>query len=230
MPPPTRILDSHIHLWPQTSTNPSAHAWMTPDGPLTRQYSLSDYFASTTSQSSPSSRSSPPPPLLGAIHIETDRTLHPPPHPHAQPLAELSHLRHLITGSTTPPSGPGANTLWGLVPWAPLDATPSELRAYLAEAERVAGPETWARVVGWRFLVQGVRDEGAFGAVMEAWVEGLREVAGRGWAFDVGVDARGVGVWQVERVVESLGKVGEGGRFVLSEFLFLFESFSWLAG
>ncbi|KAL1645459.1 L-rhamnono-gamma-lactonase [Diplodia intermedia] len=224
MPPPPRILDSHIHLWPHTSTNPAGHAWMTPGGPLTKQHSLSDYFAATSTTSSPSS---PSPTVHGAVYIETDRTLSsssssPPPDiltRASQPLAELRWLRRLVAG--TPAAGEGfaagdGAVLWGAVPWLPADAgSADELRAYLAAAEEAAGPQAWARVVGWRFLLQGIGEERALGRVLdgEGWARGLREVLGpRGWCFDVGVDARGVGAWQVERVVEACERVNREGE------------------
>ncbi|OJD35487.1 amidohydrolase family protein [Diplodia corticola] len=227
MPPPPRILDSHIHLWPHSSTNPAGHAWMAPDGPLTRQFSLSDYLAASSS----STTSSTPAPsrVLGAVYIETDRTLTPSPSiltRAAQPLAELRWLRRLVTGSPLPGEGfagaggdgDGASLLWGVVPWLPVDGTVGEMREYVRAAEEAAGPEAWARVVGWRFLLQGRRDEGALGEVLggEGWVEGVREVlvrggkGGKGWCFDVGVDAGGAGAWQVERGVEACERVNEG--------------------
>ncbi|GME27618.1 Amidohydrolase [Neofusicoccum parvum] len=225
MTPPTRILDSHIHLWPHTSTNPAGHAWMAPGGPLTKQHSLRDYSAAA-----------PSPALRGAVYVETDRTLagdraSPIAARAAQPLAELRWLRRLVAGA--PAHGeafaPGdGDVLWGLVPWAPVDVAPGVLKEYLGAAEEAAGPEAWGRVRGWRFLVQGIRDEEAFGGVVggEEWVGCLRECGRRGWCFDVGVDSRGVGVWQVERVVEAVERVnregevgvGEEVRFVLSEF------------
>ncbi|KAF4545628.1 Amidohydrolase [Lasiodiplodia theobromae] len=204
MPPPPRILDSHIHLWPHTSTNPTGHAWMAPGGPLTKQYSLT---------------SSTPPRVRGAVYVETDRTLANDAKADilvraAQPLEELRWLRRLVTGTPAPGEGfaPGDGAvLWGLVPWIPVDVGLADLRAYLAAAEEAAGPEAWARVVGWRFLVQGIKDEEAFGRVVGGWTEALREVGRRGWCFDVGVDARSGGVWQVERAVEACERVNDGG-------------------
>lgn len=229
MPPPPRILDSHIHLWPHTSTTPAGHAWMAPGGPLTKQHSLSDYSAATATPLPPS----PSSPLRGAVYVETDRTLAPSDAQDvlaraAQPLDEIAWLRRLVTG--TPAAGeafaPGDGAvLWGLVPWAPVDGGVDALRTYLARAEEVAGAQTWARVRGFRFLVQGLRGRARFDAVVgsEAWVGALRELGRRGWCFDVGVDARGGGVWQVERAVEVGERVnggreeGEAVRFVLSE-------------
>ena len=130
--------------------------------------------------------------LLGMIYIETDRRLLSPslaseagdtpayPRRYTHPLAELSYLRHLIeaessttiTTSTSPPTP----RLLGLVPWAPIDEGPAALETYMKLAREVTGEATWARIVGWRFLVQGLRTEEAFRKVVGSgeWIEGLR--------------------------------------------------------
>lgn len=182
--------------------------------------------------------------LLGMIYIETDRRLLSPslaseagdtpayPRRYTHPLAELSYLRHLIeaessttiTTSTSPPTP----RLLGLVPWAPIDEGPAALETYMKLAREVTGEATWARIVGWRFLVQGLRSEGPFGDVMgsEEWIEGLRwlgvegrtwrgsNVRGRDWeekrrgfTFDVGVDQHGAGTWQLEGFAECIERV-----------------------
>ena len=41
---PRKIIDSHIHLWPQSASNESGHSWMTPGMPLAKQHVLSDYY------------------------------------------------------------------------------------------------------------------------------------------------------------------------------------------
>ncbi|KAK8228797.1 hypothetical protein HDK77DRAFT_483841 [Phyllosticta capitalensis] len=223
---PRRILDSHIHLWPATSANEDGHTWMTPSAPLTRPYLLSDYLSATSTS---------PAPVVGAVFIETDRRLTPVPQTTnnnddekstltrcAGPLDEIAWLRSLLETDNT-----AQGLLWALVPWAPFDAPPAAFRAYLAAAQRAAGPAAWARVRGWRYLVQGIGDEAAFAELVGSvgWVENLRECGRRGWVFDVGVDARSAGVWQVELVTDMVERVRreegegeEGGRvtFVLN--------------
>ena len=125
--------------------------------------------------------------------------------------------------------------LAGVVAWAPLRVPAAVFRLYLGLAERVAGREAWGRVVGFRCLLQGMRGEGEMRGVAlgEAWVGNLVGLGsgrgGRGWAFDVGVDSRSGGVWQVEVAAEMVERVrAEGGRtvFVISglpSFFFFFS-------
>ncbi|KAF2140078.1 uncharacterized protein K452DRAFT_274763 [Aplosporella prunicola CBS 121167] len=244
---PIRVLDSHIHLWPASDTIPESHSWMTPGMPLAKQYSLENYFvASGASRPSARSTTTSTSPVVGAVYIETDRTLgHWPDSSStssggeldvdallarcAQPLAELRWLRRLVEG--TPAAGadegfaPGdGEMLLGLVPWAPVDAGADGMRAYLREAEQTVGPTAWARVRGVRFLLQSLESEEALQTLVEseAWVEGLKECGRRGLCFDVGVDVRGKGVWQLEQAVEMMERVNEGVpegetvRFVLN--------------
>ncbi|KAF2090938.1 hypothetical protein K490DRAFT_62269 [Saccharata proteae CBS 121410] len=202
---PTRILDSHIHLWAPSAANPSSHAWMTPGSHLCAPHTISAYKSAICLRQ-------PRPPVSGAVYIETDRRLDEAAEDvldrAAEPLKEIASLRDVVEGD-------GKALLWGIVPWAPLDAGIDAFRRYLLEAERIAGPEAWRRVGGFRYLLQGIRDEAGFRALVESedWVGCLRECMVRGWCFDLGVDMRGVGVWQVERAVEMVervnGDVGE---------------------
>ncbi|KAK8162641.1 hypothetical protein BKA80DRAFT_310145 [Phyllosticta citrichinensis] len=205
-PPPAspRILDSHIHLWPESAANEDGHTWMTPGAPLARPYLLSDYLAASHGA-----------PVVGAVFIETDRRLTPVENNGADdettiltrcagPLDELAWLRSLVEEDDA-----GREMLWGLVPWAPFDASPIAFRRYLDAAEKAAGVTAWARVCGWRYLVQGITDEAVFRRLVgsSGWMENLRECGRRGWCFDVGVDARSGGLWQLEAVADMIEKV-----------------------
>ncbi|KAK7557076.1 hypothetical protein IWX50DRAFT_242072 [Phyllosticta citricarpa] len=204
-PPPLagpRILDSHIHLWPASAANEDGHTWMTPDAPLTRPYLLSDYLTTTHGA-----------PIVGAVFVETDRRLTPVDDEAdeatiltrcAGPLDEMAWLRSLVEHDDT-----GREMLWGLVPWAPFDATPAAFQRYLDAAEKTTGAAAWARVRGWRYLVQGITNEAAFRGLVgsSGWMENLRECGRRDWCFDIGVDARSGGVWQLEAVADMCEKV-----------------------
>jgi len=178
--------------------------------------------------------------LLGLIYIETDRRLlsphtaselgDTPPYPSrwTHPLAEIAYLRSLIEAELSSRIPPTPRLL-GLVPWAPIDEGSAALEKYMTLARSVAGEETWARIVGWRFLVQGLRSEGPFGDVVgsEKWLDGLRWLGrqgrlwrgcgdaasgeagkkSRGFTFDVGVDQHGAGTWQLEGFVACIENV-----------------------
>lgn len=249
--PPQKLLDSHVHLWPPSATTSTAHAWMTPaTHPLARRHSIAEYRACTSS----------PPPAF--VYIETDRSLPSPTPPlpaplpapgstaawaalereletwAAQPVAELRFLRRVVAGAPDERADEGfapadSALLAGVVAWAPLRVPAAVFRLYLRLAERIVGREAWGRVVGFRCLLQGMREEGEMRGVAlgEAWVGNLVGLGsgrgGRGWAFDVGVDSRSGGVWQVEVAAEMVERVRvDGGRtvFVVSglPFFFLF--------
>ncbi|KAF2757974.1 hypothetical protein EJ05DRAFT_538242 [Pseudovirgaria hyperparasitica] len=231
-PPPPKILDSHIHLWPASAANPQSHTWMqTQPGhthPLAHEHSISDYLASCGT-----------PAPSGFVYVETDRALPTSPPPDsdsdsdisdaelrryaAQPLEEIRFLRRIVEGEGVS-EGNGAEhkaLLKGIVLWAPVHLGPKTLRRYLVVAEQTAGAETWGLVKGFRVLLQGWRDREGFLRLVtgEAWIGGLAELGARGFAFDVGVDQRGGGVWQLEGVVEMvvrLGRVGTRPRLILN--------------
>lgn len=236
---PPKLLDTHIHLWPSTATSNTDHAWMTtPEHPLAKRHGISDYQHAI-------SASSPSPTTPNAfVYVETDRYL-PSPSPSlassssvaseeesdediesqlaewaAEPLNELRFLRRIVQGTPEDAqtdgfeAGDGAQ-MKGIVAWAPLHLSPFLLNLYLQVAEAVAGPETWARVVGFRFLLQGIRDEGElrYQVGKEAWLRNMvalgRGRGGRGWSFDIGVDTRSGGVWQVECIADMVERVRE---------------------
>ena len=216
-----------------------------PDMPLARKFEMEEYVGALAGSVDFESGHPAPeseqkqvvkvkgqgrPKLLGLIYIETDRRLlsphaaselgDTPPYPSrwTHPLAEIAYLRSLIEAELSSRIPPTPRLL-GLVPWAPIDEGPAALEKYMRLARESAGEATWARIVGWRFLVQGLRLEGAFDEVVgsQKWIEGLQrpgaegrtwrrsDVRGRageekrkGFTFDVGVDQHGAGTWQLE--------------------------------
>lgn len=243
--PPQRILDTHIHLWPSTAVEPSNHGWMAPGHHLAKQHGLSDYNL-VTSSSSPNKS-----PRVPCIYIETDRYL-PSVSPDItaedneaekrrkledwakEPLQELRFLRRIVEKS--PQEGDGftpdeADALKGAVIWAPFHLPSPLFTLYLRIAEEVSGPALWARVVGFRYLLQG-KGEGVVQNLVasEEWLGNLVALGkgrgGRGWAFDVGVDVHRDGVEVLECIVGMVREVrrreesaGGQGRveFVLSK-------------
>ncbi|KAF2268368.1 hypothetical protein CC78DRAFT_576379 [Lojkania enalia] len=231
--PPQKLLDTHVHLWPSTSTSPTHHPWMTPGHPLAKQQSISEYKAATsTSPIQPS----------GFIYVETDRYLPSPspsfpPNPASseevaaklkawakEPLEELKFLRRIVEGQPAAVDGfeePDAQLMKGAVIWAPFHLPTPLFTHYLQIAEEVCGPWLWSKVVGFRYLLQGIKDEGFLRELVlgENWLGNvLRLREGRGRTFDVGVDAHAGGLWQVEVVKDMICKIrgmeglGEEGR------------------
>ncbi|KAL2175749.1 uncharacterized protein P884DRAFT_204984 [Thermothelomyces heterothallicus CBS 202.75] len=214
MPPP--IIDSHIHLYP--SSEVSSLAWCTPDHPLAGQRSVSEFLAAATTGSSSSSSSSPADPsggggggvpLAGFVVVEVDRK-NDGSRDWAGPLQEVAWMRRLVTGQPRPGEGHSAEDArlcLGLVPWAPVASGPAELGRYLEEAEKEAGPETWRRVKGFRYLLQD-KENGV--ALEEGFIEGLKLLGRKGFAFEVGIDQHRRGRVQLEQAVEMIDRAHEG--------------------
>jgi L-rhamnono-1,4-lactonase len=227
-----KILDTHIHLWPSTSISPTNHGWMTPGHRLAKRHGISDYHTATSS--------SPVKPAA-FIYVETDRYL-PAPRPEIteeeledartrddyqvttqklanwahEPLEELRFLRRIMEGKPEEGDGlqPGdGDKMVGCVIWAPFHLPAALFDFYMGIAEQVAGRQLWQRVVGFRYLVQGIKDETTFRQLVgsENWLRNILRLrsgrGGRGWAFDIGVDTHGSGVWQVEAAADMVEKI-----------------------
>jgi L-rhamnono-1,4-lactonase len=110
----------------------------------------------------------------------------------------------------------------GFVPWAPLTLGPEELGKYLEKAEAEAGKETWAKVKGFRYLLQDKENGTALG---DGFIESLKVLGRKGFVFDVGVDQQRRGRVQLEEAVEMIDRAHEGVEegekvvFILSEFV-----------
>ena len=212
---------------------------MTPNHALAKRHGISDYLAAAA------------PAPTGFIYVETDRAL-PASSPHVTSIASAAEARHALESwaaapldeirflrriaEESPQEGDGfaagdGTRLKGVVLWAPFHVPAALFQTYLRLAEDEAGPALWARVVGFRFLLQGKR-EGEVAALVRsvAWVENVVALAegrgGLGWAFDVGVDTHRDGVEGLELVADMVDEVRrqekkKGGsnepvRFVIS--------------
>jgi L-rhamnono-1,4-lactonase len=241
---PSRILDSHIHLWPSTSCKPENHGWMTPGFQLAKRHGISDY----TVVSSIANNATP------FIYVETDRYLSsasPTFQSTAgssieekrkilqlwakEPLEEVKFLRRMIENN--PQEGDGfadsdGELLKGAVLWAPFHLPPELFRMWLSLAEEAAGEKLWQKIVGFRYLLQG-KAPGAVKSLTqeEDWIENIVSLRkgrkdGKGWAFDIGVDTHRDGVEMLEHMLDMVQRVrkieGESGepghvKFILSK-------------
>ncbi|PSN67116.1 hypothetical protein BS50DRAFT_382998 [Corynespora cassiicola Philippines] len=229
---PSRVLDSHIHLWPATATSDQNHAWMRAGHFLSKQHGIQQYQHASSSGAGGRSPDA-------FLYVETDRRLDgdapalPPAAASAsasaaqtrdallawaqEPIHELRFLRRMLDGDS-PEEGDGyapadARSMAGVVVWAPLHLPTPLLETYLLEAERVMGPRAWSRVVGVRYLLQGPRSGMVAGlAASEAWYANLLLLGRRGWAVDVGVDTHRDGVETLELSVKMIQRVRERER------------------
>lgn len=232
MAPP--IIDSHIHLYPASET-PSL-AWLTPTHPLAGQHSVAEFHAatSTSTNTDTNTNTNPSTQVAGFVFVETDRR-NDAGQDWTAPLQEVAWMRRVATGAGVR-AGEGhapadAPLCLGLVPWAPLASGPEALGRYLEEAEAAAGPEAWARVKGFRYLLQDKENGTALG---EGFVQGLKVLGRKGFVFDVGVDQHRRGRVQLEEVVEVIDRAHEGVEegekvvFILSESLAVLWGMGWV--
>ncbi|KAF2839323.1 hypothetical protein M501DRAFT_1003917 [Patellaria atrata CBS 101060] len=156
-------------------------------------------------------------PAHGFIYIETDRTrpdFTSIASDYIHALSELEFLRRIVEGR---PSEEDTflphhrKLLKGIVAFAPMIEW-KRLDAYLKKAEEVAGAETWALVRGFRFLLQEMNSDHEMirSALRDAFWGSLQLLGKKGYSFDVGVDAKRAGVWQVEFAVEMVEKTWQG--------------------
>ncbi|KAL9086917.1 MAG: hypothetical protein Q9165_006923 [Trypethelium subeluteriae] len=217
---PNRLIDSHIHLWPAAEANPDQHAWMEYVPPLAKQCSVEDYVHSTGEDIQKPIQDRQ---VKGFIYVETDRRLVDEEAEKdlqawtSKTLEELRWLRRIVEG--TPRAGEGhdkdsSQLLLGIVAWAPINKGPEQFNQYVKLAREVAGPETFSRIKAFRFLLQFIKDEETFRevALSEHTIQILKSFKknGNDFAFDVGVDQRSGGTWQLERAVEVIEKVHAG--------------------
>lgn len=196
------IIDSHIHLYP--SSELSTLAWCAPGNPIGSQHSLDEYTAATHSYRS----------LEGFIFVETDRK-------HdleagirdgtgwEYPLMEVDWLRRIALGEPRPGEGHEVHhkdSVLAIVPWAPLPSGVEALEKYVGMVKEKAG-ESWGRIKGWRYLVQD-KEQGVM--VKHDFIEGLRWLGKRGWAFDIGIDHHRGGDWQLEETLEMVKRAHDG--------------------
>ncbi|KAL4934038.1 uncharacterized protein BDV17DRAFT_286834 [Aspergillus undulatus] len=204
------IVDSHIHLFPESHL--PTLAWYSPSesGPLNSSHSIEQYRTATKET----------PSLRGFIFLETDRLSsveesgqdkQKQKHGWAHALDEVSFLARIASG--TPIAGEGhapedRALVLGIVPWAPVPGGPGVLERYMALVkERAGSADVWSKIRGVRYLVQ---DKPSSVVLQPGFIEGLKWLGRRGLTFDLGVDARQGGIWQLVEAREMLGRVFAG--------------------
>lgn len=200
------IVDSHIHLFPESHL--PTLAWYTPDAPLRTQHSVNEYRAA----SDPGEGKI----LSGFIFLETDRLSSveesgEQKHGWTHALDEVSFLARVAAGTPSPGEGhepSDSNLVTAIVPWAPVPGGPNELERYMGLVkERTGSERVWQKIRGVRYLVQ---DKPAGVMLQPEFIEGLKWLGRKGLTFDLGVDARSGGIWQLKEAVEMMGRVYTG--------------------
>ncbi|RAK76061.1 uncharacterized protein BO72DRAFT_487101 [Aspergillus fijiensis CBS 313.89] len=220
MSKPIPIVDSHIHLFPESHL--PTLAWHGPQNPLGAQHSVTEYRQATASASaiatSPSAARGAAPYLRGFIFLETDRISSVEEDSEnrgwSHALDEVSLLTRIIAGDPVPGEGHTAadrHLCLGMVPWAPVPGGPGVLERYMGLVRERTGDALFHKVCGVRYLVQ---DKPAGVMVQAGFVKGLRWLGRQGLAFDLGVDARQGGMWQLREAAEMLRLVFRDGSRV----------------
>ncbi|KJZ71076.1 hypothetical protein HIM_09548 [Hirsutella minnesotensis 3608] len=196
------IIDSHIHLYPESETE--SIAWYTPDHPLAGQRSVAEYRQAA--QSAPS--------LLGFVAVEADRkndvesgAADGSGWQHA--LDEVRWLARVALGEARDGEGHGpddAKLCLGIVPWAPMPSGPEVLERYLGRVEEAAG-EAWPKVKGFRYLLQ---DKPHGTMLRQPFIDSLKLLGRRGFVFEVAVDQHRRGKKQLDEVVEMVDRAHDG--------------------
>lgn len=204
------IIDSHIHLFPKSHL--STLAWYGPESPLGSQHSIDEYrlatsLASTIPETADSTY------LRGFIFLETDRisSVEETGKGWSHALDEVSLLTRIITG--TPIQGEGHRDVdqdlcLGVVPWAPVPGGSAALQKYMGLVrERTKTEGVWKKIRGVRYLVQD-KPKGVM--LEDGIVEGLKWLGKEKLVFDLGVDARQGGLWQLREAVEMMKRAYDG--------------------
>lgn len=123
----------------------------------------------------------------GCIYVETDRA--------QTALFQTNEIQWVNELAIRYPQ-----TLKGIVLWAPMDQGKGVLRNYVELIKRDF-PAVWSKLCGFRFLLQGIIDEVAFEELVlgQEFLNNMHEMCqfGKHLAFDVGVDQRSGGTWQL---------------------------------
>ncbi|KAI4246620.1 MAG: hypothetical protein LQ352_006368 [Teloschistes flavicans] len=148
--------------------------------------------------------------LRGFIFVETDRKSHIQDEVGwDEPLRELDWIKRVADGTPRPGEGheiQHGRLCLGIVLWAPVPSGAAAMQAFAQKAARRAG-STWQRVKGFRYLVQ---DKPRGTMLCDGFVEALRWMGHHKYAFDLGVDTRSGGPWQLDEAVEMISRAHEG--------------------
>ena len=194
------IIDSHIHLFP--STHLPTLSWtssLPPDHVLNRGHTISDYKVATAIGQRPQ--------LRGFVFLETDRKSGLSDSEWEHPLAEAAFLSRIAQGTPLPGEGHelvDEDLVLGVVPWAPVPAGRGTMGRYMARVWELYPGELRDRVKGVRYLLQDKPQGTMLG---DGFVDSLVWLGEQGLSFDLGVDARSTGLWQLEDARVLLGRL-----------------------
>ncbi|RPB22759.1 hypothetical protein L211DRAFT_788483 [Terfezia boudieri ATCC MYA-4762] len=208
-----QILDTHIHLF--TEERFPHLNWLTSDSPLYANHSVPEYTKCISPALKPYHR--------GFVFVETDCRYTDPPEQAsttelskawAHVLEEYSYVYHISQFDEAPLTG--QIPVGGIVPWAPVHLGPAMLDRYLELLNVIGGVTLEAHtgkvkqrksmLKGFRQLLQN-KPRGTM--LTDEFVEGLKWIGKKGLIFEVGLDTRSTGLWQLEEFIALLERLGD---------------------
>ena len=206
------ILDTHIHLFNQARY--SHLSWLTQEHPLYANHFVAEYASCIPSELKPAHR--------GFIFVETDCRYSDPPCNNPSPahlakawayvLQEFSVVYEYSQAGCTD----GMIPVRGIVPWAPVHLGPRMLDRYLEKLCAIGGVNldgNTGKVDQRKSILKGFRqllqDKSKGYMLHEDFIAGVKWIGDKGLAFEIGVDTRGTGLWQLEELVTFLDRLGE---------------------
>ena len=197
------VVDSHIHLFPQSELD--SLAWCKEGHPLRTQCSVQQYHEAVELLSQ-----IPQYKLKGYVFVETDRKSHLDTEDGWNaPLEEFDWIERIVTGNPRPGEDHGsedAEVCLAIILWAPVALGADAMERFLTKVrERSAGGLELLK--GFRYLVQ---DKPRGTMLTEKFIESLRWMGRNGYSFDLGVDARSGGIWQLEEAGQMVERVHHG--------------------
>lgn len=207
---PRQLVDCHVHLYELDHIH--SLSWMTTTSPLQGQHSITEYAKSIEHRLSSSNASKHGPgQLSGFIFVEVDRVNNPPSKLEGWkwPLQEYSFAASISLGLVAKYVR-YCTLLLGIIPWAPLPYGSVAMQQYERELSALHsepalnGIKRPYKVKGFRYLLQDEARRTMLGA---RFLESLRWMGRRGYVFECTIDCRDGRLWQLEEVIEMMGRV-----------------------
>jgi L-rhamnono-1,4-lactonase len=195
-----------------------------------------EYAKSTSRRLSSGALTQSPRQLSGFIFVEVDRINNPPSKLEGWkwPLQEYSFVASMSLG-LIPRYIKYSSLLLGIIPWAPLPYGCVAMQQYEGELSALHSEPPLKGVIrpykvkGFRYLLQDEPRRTMLGA---RFLESLRWMGRRGYVFECTIDCREGQIWQLEEVIEMMGRVNRQVapdedlvQVVLSENALLFSFF-----
>lgn len=191
------IIDSHVHLF--TSDHLPHLAWASPSSPLYSSHSVDEYL----SEIPPAIRGD----FGGFLFVETDRRYtEVSPDGDASALAQAWKWPIEEVNFVCQVAARNEGLVKGILPWAPMNLGPAAVERFwgLLDLEQ-RGVEGLLK--GFRYLLQD-KPQGTI--LRREFMESMDWLWQNGFVFEVGVDVRSGGLWQMEEALEAIGKVSRG--------------------